>query len=347
MTTNFDSKNTRLKKLTATLCASLALGSRAFALEGYETIESSKFLSAPTVEATVAGAKPFTEGPAVNAQGQVFFTNTGEILKFDPQTRALSVFRKPSNGANGSCFDSLGRLLNCEAGDGGNGRVTRTNLESGAVEVLCDSFGGFPLGGPNDLTIDSKGRIYFTSRLPNTDPAKGNVNSVYRIDPDGKTSRILASPDIDMPNGLAVSPDDKTFYLIESDGREGRSRNIRAYDLQTGGSVTNMRVIVNFSPGRGGDGMELDEQGNLYVAAGLHKTRGTSETLDTRPGIHVFSPQGKLLAFVGTPEDTITNCAFGGPDLRTLYVTCGKFLLSMRTAIQGQPRYLIKPAPGR
>jgi gluconolactonase len=127
--------------------------------------------------------------------------------------------------------------------------------------------------------------------------------------------------------------------LIESDGRAGRARNIRAYDLQPDGSVTNMRVIIDFSPGRGGDGMRVDAKGNLYVAAGLHKTRGTSETLDTRPGIHVFSPQGKLLAFVQTPEDTLTNCAFGGDDLRTLYVTCGKYLLSVRTAIPGQERY--------
>ena len=313
----------------------------------YADLDSAKYLGAPTVEATVAGAKPFTEGPAVDAHGNVFFTNTGEILKFSPTTKELAVFRKPSNGANGSCFDSTGRLLNCEAGDGSKGRVTRTDLKSGAIEVLCDSFGGFPLGAPNDLTTDSKGRIYFTSRLPNTDPAKGNVNAVYRIDPDWKTSRILASPDIDMPNGLAVSPDDRTFYLIESDGRADRARNIRAYDLQPDGTVVNTRVIINFSPGRGGDGMRLDEQGNLYVAAGLHKTRGTSETLDTRPGIHVFSPQGKLLAFAQTPEDTLTNCAFGGTDLRTLYVTCGKFLLSMRTTIPGQPRYRIGTAPGK
>jgi gluconolactonase len=304
----------------------------------YSGIDSAKHLGAVVIEATVTSEKYFTEGPAMDAHGNVFFTNTGEILKFSPKT--LEVFRKPST-ANGSCFDAQGRLMNCEAGDGTNGRVTRTDLQTGKMEVLCDVFGGFPLGGPNDLTIDSKGRIYFTSRLTNTDPAKGNVNAVYRIDPDGKTARILAAPEIDMPNGLAVSPDDKTFYLIEADGRAGRSRSIRAYDLQADGSVTNMRVLINFYPGRSGDGMELDEQGNLYVAAGLHKPRGTSETLDTRPGLHVFSPQGKLLAFVETPEDTVTNCAFGGDDLRTLYITCGKHLLSVRTTIPGQPRYRV------
>jgi gluconolactonase len=85
--------------------------------------------------------------------------------------------------------------------------------------------------------------------------------------------------------------------------------------------------------------MAIDEQGNLYVAAGLHKTRGTSETLDTRSGIHVVAPEGKLLAFVQTPEDTITNCRFGGADLKTLYVTCGSLLLSFATQIAGKAAY--------
>ena len=88
--------------------------------------------------------------------------------------------------------------------------------------------------------------------------------------------------------------------------------------------------------------MRIDAEGNLYVAAGLRRPRGTSETLDTRPGIHVISPSGKLLDWVETPEDTITNCAFGGPDWRTLYIACGKLLLSVRTRIPGKPGYRFK-----
>jgi gluconolactonase len=83
----------------------------------------------------------------------------------------------------------------------------------------------------------------------------------------------------------------------------------------------------------------VDAEGNLYVAAGLHRRRGTAETLDTRPGIHVISPKGQLVAFIETPEDTVTNCAFGGKDLRALYVACGKLLLSLRTKIPGKPAY--------
>ena len=102
------------------------------------------------------------------------------------------------------------------------------------------------------------------------------------------------------------------------------------------GSLSNQRVLINFYPGRSGDGMCIDQRGNLYVAAGLHKTRKTSETLDTKPGIHVISPGGKLLAFRETPEDTVTNCTFGGKDRKTLYVTCGTKLLAIPTKIAGK-----------
>lgn len=323
------------------LLVALMFAPAAFAADRYLGLETAKYLGDLRVEVTLPGNKNFTEGPAVDADGNVFFTNPGEILKWEPAAKKLITVRKPSNGANGQAFDGQGRLLTCEAADGTNGRVTRTDLKSGAQAVLCDQFNGFPLGGPNDLCVDDTGRIYFTSRLANTNPVTGNVNAVYRIDLDGKVARILAAPAIDMPNGLAVSPDNRTFYLIESDGRVNRARVIRAYDLKADGSVSNHRVLYTFYPGRGGDGMRLDSAGNLYVAAGLHKTRGTSETLDTRPGIHVLTPQGKLVAFVETPEDTITNCAFGGPDGRTLYVTCGRFLLSLPTRTAGSLLYRV------
>lgn len=311
------------------------------AADRYAGLETAKYLGALKIETTLPGTKTFTEGPAVDAEGNVFFTNTGEILKWEPAVKRLSTFRKPSNGANGQAFDRQGRLLTCEAADGTNGRVTRTDLKTGSLAVLCDKFNGFPLGAPNDLCVDGGGRIYFTSRLTNTNRAAGNVNAVYRIDPDGNIARILAAPDIDMPNGLAVSPDSRTFYLVESDGRVNRARNIRAYDLKPDGSLANHRILYTFYPGRGGDGMRVDAAGNLHIAAGLHMTRGTSETLDTRPGIHVLTPQGKLVAFGETPEDTLTNCAFGGPDGRTLYVTCGHLLLSLPAQTAGSPLYRV------
>ena len=124
--------------------------------------------------------------------------------------------------------------------------------------------------------------------------------------------------------------------MIDTDGAEDRARRVRGYALKPDGTVAQEWLVYDFYPGRSGDGMCIDAEGNLYVAAGLHRRRGSSETLDTRPGIHVISPTGQLVAFAETPEDTITNCTFGGPDLQTLYITCGKLLLRLRTRIPGK-----------
>lgn len=301
----------------------------------YEGLKSNEYFVGPlTEEVRVVDRKVFTEGPAAAPDGRVFFTNgsVAKILVWDPTTRMLSTFRENSGEANGLLFDAQGRLLACEAK---TGRVTRTDITTGAITVLAEQFNGHPLGAPNDLTIDSKGRVYFTSRFPNDDTKQHNVNSVYRIDPDGRVARVLYEPDIHMPNGVEISPDGRTLYLIESDGRENRNRCIFAYDLREDGSVEKARRLIDFYPGRGGDGLCVDAAGNLYVAAGLHKTRGTHETLDTRPGIHVISPAGKLLAYLKTPTDTLTNCVFGGQDRRTLFITCGDRLLSVRTQHTG------------
>lgn len=329
---------TRREFLVANAAAGLTLltsSARAAGIsEFYAGLKSEDFFAAPLKEeAKVVDQKVFTEGPAVAPDGRVFFTNAtaAKILVWNPQTRELSTFRENSGEANGLLFDHEGRLLACE---GKAGRVTRTDIKTGEVTVLVDQFEGHPLGAPNDLTIDARGRVYFTSRLPNDAPKTHNVNSVYRIGPAGKVVRILHEPDIHMPNGVEVSPDGRTLYLIESDGREERNRCLFAYDLNNG-STTNGQRIIDFSPGRGGDGLCVDAEGNLYVAAGLHKTRGTSETLDTKPGIHVISPGGKLLAYLATPKDTLTNCTFGGEDRRTLYITCGDLLLSVRTKYAG------------
>lgn len=265
----------------------------------------------------------FTEGPTVYKDGTVYFTDlfSNRILKYTPEN-GVAVFRKESNRANGMVFDSQWRLVACETG-----RVTRTDMETGAIEVLAE---GEQYKQPNDVTFDTRGRLYFT------DP---EGKAVYRIDPDGSISKILSAPDVQLPNGLVVSPDDKTLYLVESNMlAENGARMIRAYDLSENGTVSNMRVFHNFFPGRSADGISIDSQGNVYAAAGLNRTRGTGETLDTKPGIHVFSPEGKLLKYYYIYEDTVTNCAFGGPDMKTLYVTAGKTLFSIRVDIEGTRR---------
>ena len=289
---------------------------------------------APEIATTVA----FTEGPTVDRDGNVYFTDiiTQRIMKLGTDG-VLSTYRENSNVANGLLIDPQGRLVACEGGAferpgvkrKGTPRVTRTDLKTGKVEVLTDSYAGKPFVGPNDVTIDGQGRLYFTDLAG---------VAVYRIDASGTVARILAAPDIQRPNGIQVSPDDKTLYLIEANQAQGGARLIRAYDLQPDGTVRDMRVHYNFSPGRSADGMSIDTQGNLYASAGMNQLRGSSETLDTKTGVYVISPQGKLLKFIPIAEDFITNNAFGGPDMKTLYVTAGKTLYKVRTEIAGLPR---------
>lgn len=286
----------------------------------------------------VATTIAFTEGPTADAEGNVFFTDqaNNRIMKLGIDGK-LSTFRQPANYANGLVFDSEWRLIACESGDkaaGAPARVTRTDLKNRKAEVLAEKYQGKNLVAPNDVTFDGKGRIYFSDKPPTNTGEAG----VYRIDPDGRLTRILAPPEIQVPNGLIISPDDKILYLVEANPGEKGARMIRAYDLSADGTVTNMRVFHNFYPGRSGDGMSIDVKGNLYVAAGLHRLRGTSETLDTKPGIHVFAPSGELIRFIPIPEELVTNCAFGGAGMKTLYVTAGKTLFKVRTEIEGTRR---------
>ena len=291
----------------------------------------------------IAATIAFTEGPTVHADGTVYFTDLrgdGRIMKMTPNG-TVSTFREPSYRANGLILDDRWRLLACEGGNGRDmlPRITRTDLETGAIQVVADQFEGKQFHQPNDLTIDNQGRIYFTDRPgPNTTPEQTGVHGVYRIDPDGTVERILTEPEIERPNGIVISPDDKILYLIETAQQEGGARLIRAYDLDEDGTVDNMRIFHDFYPGRSGDGMTIDSEGNLYVAAGLNQLRGTSETLDTVAGVHIFSPAGELLEHIPIKEDTITNVAFGGNDLKTLYVTSGKTLFRVQTEVVGTRR---------
>jgi gluconolactonase len=295
-------------------------------------------LAAQEPQVEIATALAFTEGPTVDRDGTVYFTDlvTQRIMKLSPEG-VLSTYREQSNGANGLVIDPQRRLIAAEGADNrrtgvlvkNTPRVTRTDLTTGRVEILADNFQGTPFRAPNDVTLDGKGRVYFT------DP---EAVAVYRIDAPQTVVRILSTPEIERPNGIQISPDDRTLYLVEANGAPGGARLIRAYDLQPDGMVRNMRVHYNFSPGRSADGMSIDADGNLYASAGLHRTRGTAETLDTRCGVHVISPAGRLIEFIPIPEDTITNNAFGGPDMKTLYITAGKTLYKVRTRTAGLPR---------
>ncbi|HYV37743.1 MAG TPA: SMP-30/gluconolactonase/LRE family protein [Gemmataceae bacterium] len=284
----------------------------------------------------------FLEGPAVDAAGNVFFSDIAgnRILKMDTKG-VVTVFRADSGRTNGNTFDAQGRLISCEGGEQGPGRrrVVRTDMKTGEVTVLAEKYEGKRYNSPNDACVDSTGRIWFTDpryRDTGREDMEMDVEGVYRIDTDGKVTRVLTQKDIDRPNGIAVTPDAKTLYVIDSHQKVGGNRKIWAFAIQPDGSLKDRRLVYDFGKGRGGDGMRLDVKGNLWVAAGINFHRGNpGENMDVPAGVYVISPEGKLLGSIPIPEDLITNVAFGGPDHKTLYVTAGKTLYQFPVNVAG------------
>ena len=302
-------------------------------------------LVARETAAAPAAVVCFLEGPAVDAQGSVFFSDIAgnRILKMDAQG-AVTTFRADSGRTNGNCFDARGRLISCEGGEQGPGRrrIVRTDMKTGEVTVLTDKYDGKRYNSPNDCCVDARGRVWFTDPRYGADRSdlEMDVEAVYRIDGEGKAARVLTQKEINRPNGIAVSPDDKTLYVIDSHPKVGGNRKVWAFDLAADGSLSKQRVVYDFGKGRGGDGMRVDLKGNLWVAAGINKPRGNEgETLDVPAGVYVISPEGKLLGRIPVPEDLVTNLAFGGPERKTLYVTAGKTLYQFPVNVSGYAVY--------
>jgi gluconolactonase len=275
------------------------------------------------------GEGSFTEGPAYGPDACIYFSDIGiskddignRIMKFDPATGKTVEYRNPSGRANGLDFDPQGRLVAAEgANTGGSRRVTRTEKD-GKITVLADRWNGKRFNSPNDLTIDTKGRVYFTDpRYVGDEKREIDTESVYRIDPDGTVTQIIT--DVQKPNGIILSPDMKTLYLADSNPRG--NQHLLAFPLKDDGTVGPKRLLHDFGKGRGIDGMCVDTKGNIYGAAGEGKTGG----------VYVFAPDGKQLAFLPTPE-VPTNCVFGGQDRKWLYVTAGKSLYRVRLKVEG------------
>lgn len=282
----------------------------------------------------------FLEGPAYDGENLYFSDIAGNrILKRD-KSGAVSVFRADSGRTNGNIIDSQGRLVSCEGaemGPGGRRRMTRTDLKTGAVTVLTERYEGKRYNSPNDVCEDALGRLWFTDPRYGEfrDDLEMDVEAVYRIDPDGKVARVLTQKDIDRPNGIAVSPDNKTLYVVDSHPKAGGNRKIWAFAIQKDGSLADRRLVFDFGKGRGGDGLRVDAEGNIWVAAGISVLRGTSETLDVPPGIYTIRPDGTLLGRVAIPENLITNLCFAGPDRKTVYVTAGKTIYRFSSNVPG------------
>ncbi|MBI3824292.1 MAG: SMP-30/gluconolactonase/LRE family protein [Planctomycetes bacterium] len=294
----------------------------------------------------------FLEGPAVDAAGNVFFSDIAgnRIMKMDPKGQ-LSVFRADSGRTNGNCFDKDGRLISCEGGEQGPGRrrIVRTDMKTNKIDVLTEKYDGKRYNAPNDVCVDTKGRIWFTDPYygPDRSHLEMDVDGVYRIDDTSagtKVTRVLTQKQIQRPNGIAITPDDKTLYVVDSHPKPGGNRKIWAFNVTPYGTLDKQRLVYDFGKGRGGDGMKLDMDGNLWVAAGISVKRGPGETLDNPPGVYVISPAGKLLQRIPIPENLITNLAFGGPERKTLYVTAGKTVYRIQAKVSG---YAVYPPIGK
>ena len=295
-----------------------------------------------------------TEGPTAAPDGKIYFTDmpfgtdNGMILCFDPKSMKTTVFTDNSGKSNGLAFDVNGNLLSCDGADGGSRSVRRWNLKTGESETLADRYQGKRFNSPNDLCLDAKGRIYFTDpRYGGTEPRELPSEAVYRINRDGAV--VLITDEVEKPNGICLSPDQRTLYVGDHNNGGNRlspddpepvrgAMKIYAFPLDEQGLVNGPRkTLVDFGKENGSDGMRVDVQGNLYIAA-----RSLA-----RPGILVVGPTGKELAFIATGPSNQTglfeewrgipsNVEFGiGDDSNTLYVTIDKGLYRIRLNAHG------------
>ncbi len=288
-----------------------------------------------------------TEGVTSAPNGMIYFSDitfthqsgmqAGHIMQFDPATKKVTTFRSPSGMSNGLKFDAQGRLLAAEGADYGGRRITRTNMSTGKAEILAAMFEGRPLNSPNDITIDEKGRVYFSDpRYLGYEPIDQPFQAVYRVDPDRSIQRIIT--DAGKPNGVCVSPDQRTLYVVSNEnGTTGIGRvpaeapvhrgrmALLAYDLAANGIAKFRKLLVDYAPEDGPDGLTVDVEGNLYAAV-----RRIS-----RPGIVVYSPEGKERAYIPT-AGLPTNVGFGrGADANLLYITEGGNVHRIRVQKKG------------
>lgn len=280
------------------------------------------------------------EGPSWDPAGSLYFVGRNHVSRLDIHGK-VDIFRDNAPGANGSLVDPQRRVLVCEASAR---RVTRTEKD-GSLTVLADNYQGKKLNSPNDLALDSKGRIYFTDPrygrmdgMEILDEAAKFVEGVYRIDAPGRIVRIITH-EVERPNGILVSPDDDYLYVADNyNNREGGARKLYRFDLKSDGTIVpgSRKLIFDWKTGRGPDGFKMDRKGRFYVAAGRNQASRWETADEFKGGVYILSPTGELLEFVHLEKDETTNCAFGGRDLKTLFVTAGGQLWSVPVNTPGR-----------
>jgi sugar lactone lactonase YvrE len=263
----------------------------------------------------VATGFQFTEGAVWHPDGFLLFSDipANTIYQWQEDKEA-TIFRRPSQNANGNAFDRQGRLISAQHGD----RLLSRTEKDGKVITLVDRYEGKRLNSPNDLAIRSDGSIYFTDPPYGIDAKKEELGfyGVYRLSPDGNLT--LLAKDMVRPNGIAFSPDQSKLYVSDS-----QENYIRVFDVNSDGTVSNGRVFAELKdPSKPGtpDGLKVDYKGNVYSpGAG---------------GIWIFSAEGSLLGKIAVPE-VVTNLAWGDRDRQTLYITASSSIYRIRCKIAG------------
>ncbi len=260
----------------------------------------------------LSGGFSFTEGPASDAKGNIYFTDqpNDRIMKWSVNGK-LSTFMHPAGRSNGLCFDSAGYLWACADGKNEMWRIS----PAGKVKKVIKKYHGKLLNGPNDIWLLPNGALYFTDPFYKRDywkrgPMEQECQGVYYMAPDHKSLKRVVS-DLKQPNGIIGAPDGKTLFVADIVANKTYS-----YHINSSGSLTNKHLFCEL----GSDGMTIDNEGNVYL---------------TGKGVTVFDKTGKQIEHIDVPEEWTANICFGGKDRHMLFITASKSIYSVNMRVHG------------
>jgi gluconolactonase len=300
---------------TALFATALSVASSyAFAQEAATRRADSVKVVAPgaTVQ-QVSNQFKFTEGPAVDKQGNIYFTDqpNDKIWKYDTDGK-LSLFMDKTGRSNGLYIDKKGDIISCADE---KDELWAIDPKTKKTTVLMTDFQGKRLNGPNDLWLDSKGGIYFTDPYYQRDyweRKKPDIEGqkVYYL-PKGKKEAVIVDGDLMQPNGIVGTPDGKSLYVADI-----RANKTYKYQINPDGTLTNRQLYVS----QGSDGMTLDSQGNVYLSG---------------RGVTVYDPKGQKLGNIPVPSRWVGNICFGGKDRKTLFITASESVYTLQMQVKG------------